>query len=256
VRGGLVCAVLLGCGRIGFLPSGGDANTGDGNVPGDLIPDAPTCPAFALLCDDFESGSLTTHWTRVDTAQGGTATITSTNPHTGSRSLEVDCPAQATPDAQAAPTLRIAPQTTGVLAVREWINSTTQMQHFDLVAQLETFPSQYSSAGGNDFGYWVSTELDPPPINMGPDHTSTPNVATPAPGTWTCVELVYTFAGAAGNAQIQIFVNETAVVDAPANKTNGASYNDIAIGVNRADSAGFHLFVDDVVIAQQRIHCN
>jgi hypothetical protein len=242
------CA-LLGCGRIGFVP--GDSRIGDGVGAEDMA--APSCPAGALLCDDFESGT-TAKWTRSASAQGGTATITSANPHSGALSLEVDCAAQAMNDCQGALELDFSPQTTGVLAVREWLNTTTTMQHFDLVAQVETLaPFQYSSAGGNDFGMWVSTELGPPG-NMGPDHTSA--TSTPAPGTWTCLELVYTFSGAAGAARIQMFVDEASVLDMPANDTNSATYNNVAVGISRADKAGFHVFVDDVVIANARIHCN
>lgn len=243
------CALLLGCGRIGFDPIG--SSIGDGAPPGDVT--APSCPAGALLCDDFESGT-TAKWTHQPSAQGGTTTVTSTNPHGGAMSLEVDCPAQAMNDCQGALELDFSPHTSGVLAVREWINTTTTLQNFDLVAQVETLsPFQYSSAGGNDSAMWVSTELGPPG-NMGPDHTSTTSV--PAPGTWTCLELVYTFSGSGGAAQIQMFVDEASVLDVPANDTSTASYNDVEVGITRADKAGFHGFVDDVVIANARIHCN
>lgn len=257
--GGLLslCVVVIGCGRIGFgLYAGSGAPPSDGTAPGDTDTGVspPSCPAFALLCDDFETGVLIPKWTRVDTALGGTATITATRPHFGSLSLEVDCPTQAMDDAQGAPTLRFPPQTSGVLAVREWINPSVPIVHFDLVAQVQTqSPFQYSSAGGNDLGMWVSTELGPPG-NMGSDHTST--TATPAPGTWSCLELVYTFAGGGGNARIQLFLDEALILDQPANDVSTATYNEMAVGVVRADHAGFHVFVDDVVIAKQRIHCN
>lgn len=251
MRGGGVawtCVALVGCGRIGFAPG---SNGGDGSPPGETV--APSCPAFALLCDDFESGDLAT-WTRVDTGQGGTAVVTTARAHAGTHALEADGPPQATSGAQGAPTLRFAAMTSGVLAVREWIDLMVPMQRFDLVAEMQTLsPLQYITAGGDDNAVWASSELGPPG-NVGPDHTST--TATPAVGTWACLEMVYTFASGASNATIQLFVDEMPVLDAPANDSNGATYNEVAIGIPRADKAGFHVFVDDVVIAPQRIHCN
>jgi hypothetical protein len=40
----------------------------------------------------------------------------------------------------------------------------------------------------------------------------------------------------------------------PANDAT-AAFTEVQVGIARGDEAGFHVFVDDVVIAEQRIGC-
>jgi hypothetical protein len=248
----LCCAVLAtSCGRIGFDVTGGrggDDVTTDGAL--DDGAGSPSCPAFATFCENFESGDLS-KWTYTDyTGNDTTARVVGTRIHGGSFALDADVPTGGQ-DHAASPVLTFAARSTGTLAVREWINAAQLIQNFNVVLVLPNDQTgQFVTVGGDDAGNWVSS--DNTAGNVLLDHRST--VATAPLDQWTCVELVFTFPQNATPARIQVFINEAAVLDQSSNDPSPV-YNGVGVGIPRADNGGFHVFTDDVVIADQRIGC-
>jgi hypothetical protein len=255
--------VLAGCGRFGFPHGGPDAGGDpiDGGVAADAAADATAgdaadvdappmaaCPGFATLCEGFEGADLT-QWTRLELYGPAMAEINGVRPRTGALGLEATVDAAATDDSAAAPTLRFPAITTGTLATRIWFNLDAPLEAFNLLVVFRNHQTgRYATAGGNNPGNWVATEQTPGGLF---DHNST--IATPPLATWTCVELVYTFPGPQAG-RIQLYVDDVAVVDVPANDAT-AAFTEVQVGIARGDEAGFHVFVDDVVIAEQRIGC-
>jgi hypothetical protein len=239
-----VCA-LAGCGRIGF----GDVNTGDGGSIGDAR------PCTALLCDDFETGDLS-KWSSPTVSMNATAVVNTKRPRGGLFGLEATIPASSSGGGIAAACLAYAPQASGVLAVREWINTPVPLVNFDLVAGVidqpacqATSPLRYATVGCDFSGMWVSTEFSP--VGGQVDHVTT----TPcAPiGQWTCIELDYVFGGPP--PRIRVFVNDATVIDAAASDPT-PSFSAATVGVQRAEAAGYQVFVDDVVIDTKHIGCH
>jgi hypothetical protein len=250
----LLCAVLsAACGRLAFeshdsgLADASAASDGDAADAGDA--DAlSACPPDALLCDDFETGDLC-RWSGLLLDGPATLDVDATQVHTGALALDATVAPAASDGGNAVPYLHLATaRSTGVLAVREWLSvaSTLQLFNMTIVMHNET-TNQFVAAGGNNTGDWVITDDD----GNGPtiDHQST--APTPAVGTWTCVELVYTFPP---DSRIELFVDDTLVLDTVPSDVAPA-FTDFQVGVGRADMTGMQVFVDDVVIADHRIGC-
>lgn len=245
--GACACA-LAGCGRYGFDAAGADLDAPPVGDARDADDGAPGCPGFALLCDGFEAGDLSL-WT--GPFQRGEAMMTFTDAHVRSGALALEAQMSASAEnGAAAVLLEIPAQATGTLAVRAWFHLARPLERFSLVLGFQNRGSgQYIMVGGDNDGEWVSTENTA--SQMLRDHHS--ERATPLVGAWTCVELVFTFPQA-GGSRIQLFVDEVAVLDEPGGDASPA-YTEIVVGGVRLEQAGAHLYVDDVVIARQRIGC-
>ncbi len=236
--------VLTGCGRIDF-----DARSDSGPVNDTTT--TVSCPAFAVFCDDFETGDLS-RWTRIATFGQGSAIVGSTRVRGGRFALESTVLASATPDGTQAPALTIQARTSGILAVRAWLNSPEPLINFDLVLSFVHQSSpQYVSLGGDGNGHWTSTEDGSP---AGLTNHMTSNADDAIIDHWTCVELVYAFLSGTA-AHIQAFADNSLVLDADAVDPTPI-FDDVLVGIPRADKGGYHVFVDDVVVADQRIGCD
>jgi hypothetical protein len=247
-----ICALgLAGCGRFGF-GGPGDAGNGvaDGAPDGAAIDGSAACPDFALHCDGFESGGLGA-WPVIRINGPGTASVVSTPVRTGSFALDAAVGAAMVTGGAAAPSFVFAERSTGVLAIRQWINLEVPMERFDLAAQLgNPATGQFVTMGGDNNGIWVSSDQDAGSVLT--DHVGT--MATPPVGVWTCVELVVTFPAGPTPGRVQVFADDVAVIDATIADPTPA-YTRAEIGVIRADRIGFAVGVDDVVIAAQRVTC-
>jgi len=246
------CIVLLvGCGRLQFDPLGtDDGGTGDGlsmiDAPDGAI--AGACPANALFCDDFESGVLIPPWSYYDMSGPSTVTPSTARPHSGMYSLHGTM-TQQTAEGQAATIYRFNSTSTGTLAVREWINQPVPMINFDLVMSLRQSP-RYLSVGANSLGNWVMTENVPMPAPMAGLHDHITTIPAPPVDTWVCVELVVQLS----SQKFQVYANGALIIDDILHEAMPA-YTEVSVGATRADMAGYEVFVDDVVIAPQRIGC-
>jgi len=224
--------LIAGCGRLSFDPPG----SGDGPIAG--------CVGSALLCDDFEGGDFA-RWSDTD-LNGGTVAVNTARPRAGSYSFEAFV-MSATSGGRAAARLLVSGPSTGVLAVRLWLNMPQPLVDFDHVIGLANRTEDaYVLVGGDFERHWVVTESTP--ATGLTDHTS--SVETPGLDTWTCVELVYDLDA----RRIGVFVAEALVLDM-ASVVAGA-LEIVHVGIVRADPAGVRVFVDDVVIARSRIGCS
>ena len=244
-----VVALAPACGRIGFDAGGIDPTGDGGNTSGDTMfgdGAAGACPAFALMCDDFESGALT-KWTRLEQVGLGTSGLQTNTTRSGTFAFAGNKMPSGNSGAQAL-VLDLTPQTTGVISVRQWIYAMDPIEDFDLVASVKNADDQnYTAVGGDAAGLWVVSEMR----NGGATVDTSTSIATVGPSTWTCVELVFTFGSP---PQVQVFVNDTMIVTMPGD-TPSPTYDAVTVGAVRGDQLGFHVLVDDVVIAHQRIGC-
>lgn len=227
----LALCVAAGCGRIAFDPVGGD---GGGSAPG--------CPAFAQFCDGFESGDFS-QWTGSDVSPGGTIVATQERAHSGSFAFAGTMPMQSN-GAAAAVLHDFAPISSGMLAVREWINTPVPIVAYDGVLDIYDVFQHYVLAAG-DSNRWVISENSPGGgLN---NYYATP---TPPLDTWTCIEVDVTFSP----PRFELFVDDTLALGMPA-ADPAPLYREISVGVARADLAGYSVFVDDVVQADRHIGC-
>jgi hypothetical protein len=248
-RGALGVIVLAGCGRFAFDPR---VETRDGDVgvalDGDAGDAAGACPPFALLCDDFESGTLNA-WTSASLNPGSSTLVVSQGVGRGGTfGLEANVLAGAG-GGKASPRLVFAPRSTGTLAVRSWVKSTTALTNFNLVLEIARGIDEYVTLGGDSGGNWVSSDL-----RMGGgfvDHFTTQPV--PTTDVWFCVELLFNFEPAPG--RIQGFADDVLVLDTTA-LAPAPIFDAVSVGSVRGDQAlGLHVYVDDVMIADRRIGC-
>jgi hypothetical protein len=241
---------LAACGRFGFSGVAHDAAANDVATATDTTTPGDTgggCPSFALFCDGFESGDLS-KWTGEDL--DGPQQVTTGARYTGMYGLDSDVGSAsgngAEGDAYVAPGNVFA---TGTLAIREWVYSPAQLINYVGTLEVTLGPpataSQYVEIIANDVGAWSLSEFGSAGLH---DHEG--SIATQT-ATWTCVEVDIVL-GSAPSASLYI----DGVVSTQGPMTNtGDSYDTIAVGVTRANAGGFEVYIDDVVIATQRIGC-
>jgi len=229
-------ALLAGCGRLGFDAQ--DAGT-DGNV-------AVTCPADAILCDDFETGDLSKWSHQVLNGIAPSVNVTTSVKHGGNHALQLSYPGGSGTSGTAAVAFPHMVNT-GTFAVREWVLSPDPLTKFDLVlTETNRTTNQFVTAGGNNSALWVSSEQNAAGLLI--DHDSSVPTAI---AQWTCVETVITLDAP---PQVQLFIDGAQVLSVPLDDMAPA-YTETQIGLARADQAGDRLYVDDVAIALSRIGC-
>jgi hypothetical protein len=235
-----VVVAATACGRVGFDPLSGDAADVDGARDG-----AQLCPASARLCDDFETGT-TALWSGVSTSPTATNTVSMTQVHGGRYALDANVPPTTMTEFSTV-FLDIPLQTSGVIATRQWIFAPATLAGFDEVVGLfdKTTMTQYFVFGCDNNANWTATERSA--ISGIDDHIGTTPCVT---NVWTCVELVYSFE----TRHALMYIDSALVLDAMVQDPS-PRFNDIEVGVVRANMVGFHLYVDDVIIADQRIGC-
>lgn len=236
--------VLAACGRVAF--DGVDAPSADAPSADAPSADAPSggCPAFSLFCDDFESGDFS-RWTFTDVDAPAVLVVANTTPFQGAFVLDANSPPNAV-SLQASANYHFAVRSTGVLAGRFYFQLQTPLANYSSMIGFYDGDDDYVAIGGDEDANWVASEES----TAGGLMDLRTTIATPPTGSWNCAELVYTFAP----AQLQLFVNGTAVIDVPST-VSGASFLRMLIGITRADAVGFHVLIDDVVLADQRIGC-
>jgi hypothetical protein len=239
---------VLGCGRFGFDAADppGDGRPGNSGDGGDA-PIAGGCPAFALFCEDFESGSLNTNTWTTEIVGSSTTMITTSQTHDGTYALDSQSGVQGSAGVSAI-ARPIGSHSTGTLAARVWVNAAVPIENFDLVLGFsDALDNNYTTVGGDQFAAWVSSEAR---TSSGTTdlHSTTPTTAN----QWTCVELVFAFGTP---PQVQVFIDDAQVV-AAAGVTPSPTYTHVRVGNVRGDNLGFHVFTDGLAVATQRIGCN
>lgn len=244
-RWGLVaCIVIAGCGRVHFA-SDPDADPSDASTS---LDGPEPCPPFATFCDGFESVGLGM-WSSVYTPSA--QMVDGVHVHTGRFALDAHVPPSGGTGGEGGPALMLAQTISGTFAVREWVYSEQPIINY--IGTVFVYSSanptgQYIEGLGDDVGNWAVTEDSP--VGMLHDHTGSTAAATNA---WVCVELVIAVGATASN-RMQLFIDGNLAIDA-AFDDPAPTYDAVAVGVTRANTAGFELFIDDVVFAAQRIGC-
>jgi hypothetical protein len=227
---------LAACGRVDF-----DATTGDGAAAYTFV-----CPSFASFCDDFETGDIS-KWGGSYRSPGGTLVVTTGGAHSGSHALDATMPAQGDGAESAVLEPIAGPPVT--YAVRVWAYQPQPLIHYDAVLLLRsTTALHFVNVSGGGTQTWTATEDGAGGLV---DHVSTQPVPT---NQWMCVELDVTVP-AAGAPSVEVSVDDVQVI-AGALSDVAPVYDEIDVGVARADAAGSRSIVDDVVVATQHIGCN
>jgi hypothetical protein len=210
--------------------------------------DAMPCPANGFFCDGFETGDVS-RWTSTYLSPMVTLDAENTNVHGGKFALDANVPAMATGGAIAAVVDQFPPLSQGTFAVRAWIYLPQPLIHFDSVMTMVQ-SGHVLTVDADDNSYWTFTEHTP--TGNPPDEHSTTLSVTNA---WTCIEVDYDFAKNGGAATITLYIADKAAFAAPA-ADPAAEFGELRIGISRADAAGDHVIVDDVVLATQHVGCN
>jgi hypothetical protein len=241
----VVAVVATACGRFGFGDGSVDAPPGAVDAS-DAIDALLACPLNAHICDDFETGTADA-WSGGDLSTNATLVVNGVRTHTGAYALDADVPPATATGGYALVHKTIPVQTTGVIAVREWVYALAPFNFFDEVVKLSLAPTtdRYMVFGCDNLNNWAATERSP--TTGITDHLSTVPCVT---GAWVCVETVYTLS----TGRAQFYVDSAIIVDV-AVADPAPQFNRVEVGVTRADSAGFHVHIDDVVIAPQRMPC-
>ncbi|HEU0029440.1 MAG TPA: hypothetical protein VFQ53_02320 [Kofleriaceae bacterium] len=215
--------------------------TGDGPVTGDApLPGA--CPAFALQCDGFEGTDLA-GWNLQISDPKGSLGLTDAISLAGGQALDATMPGLPSSGASAYVAREVPIGTTGMLATRAWINAPQTITNFSGVIIFDG-PGGYALVSGDNERRWSLSEQSLAGLF---DHQST--IATEA-NRWTCVELDYSFSP----RRVQVYIDDVLAIDITPNDPAPA-FTRAGAGVTRAPVAGFHVFVDEVVIATQHIGC-
>jgi hypothetical protein len=236
--------LACGCGRLGFATLG-DAAVGA--IDAAEAGDAPAaCPSFATFCDGYETGD-TSAWSQMFASAGGSLTVETATVHSGRFALHVIQPgASNSTDAETVHMLA-APQSTGVLTTRLWFYAVASLPanvgplnlHDGTLAHyafLMVYPNEA----------WTVSEQG---TNGLHDHQSTTLLVA---GTWTCLEVDYTFAPPA----YAVYVNDVLAISGAAADT-APSFDRVSLGAQNVAPAGANadMIVDDIVIADRHIGC-
>lgn len=251
----IVLVVACGACRAHFdaiVDAGRDGGVAD--TPRDSLHDtgldgtAATCPTFALFCDGFETGD-TSRWTSTAISPGASQMVQTAITHSGTYALRGTVPAGGVDGDAASVVKMFAQQSTGMLAVREWIYEEQPLSHYDGVIIFEdaTNPMPAVLVGGDASTLWDATETAA--TGSSTDHATTTTVAQ---STWVCVELDYTFGSP---STIALYIDDSAILQVAA-KDTAPAYGRLFAGAARAASTvGTDTILDDVVIAAQHIGC-
>ena len=245
----IVVALACGCGRIGFGVTGDGAAAHDGS--GDGVTTAATCPTFATFCDGFESGNLAA-WSGSAVSPGATLVVQSSIVHTGHYALEGMVPPSMTSGLAADANEDFPTQSSGIIAVREWVYTTHPLVSYQAVLSLLDVSSaarDYVDINGAANDTWTATEGDASGGALA-DDASTIAIAQ---STWTCLELDVALGTTLGST-LAVYVADQPVVKAMI-VTPSPTYASLTAGLERSDTSGGTVYADDVVLAAQHIGC-
>ncbi len=223
------------------------APAGDMGQPADLggvLPDGAValCPAGALFCDDFESGTFA-NWTQYGVKYGDMGSIapSMTRAAHGAWSAEARASGQSGMANYAEVEKDFTPRVAPPVAVRANVWSGQPLTGYTIALSVFDDNANGLSLGADGSGRWVVTE-DQATVA---DHTST--VATTA--GWHCLELVVD-----GGGMVSAYV-DGALVIGPFARNSTLPYGAFVFGIDRTVQSGTDLFVDDVAIAPARLYC-
>lgn len=216
---------------------------------------AAGCPAAAVFCDSFESGTtLGSAWTVDNTVAANTVSVVSTKAHSGSNSVHFTFTA-----ASCATFIdeKIGVTATGTVWGRLWMYPNTEADNGigvdPHVVYVEGEPEGFTghSATGvrplNTQSGQIAINVDPP------DNGPSANIPLPR-GAWHCFE--WEISGIGGNGSVALYMDGKAL--ATDMGTAIAAIGEMRIGYERynAGTTTGEMYVDDYAIGPTRMGCN
>ncbi|HEY2745538.1 MAG TPA: hypothetical protein VGL86_12970, partial [Polyangia bacterium] len=240
---GAACAPLPGDlgGPVDLAGASGDLGGGGATDMSIAI-----CPAGAIFCDDFESGTLG-KWDGASAKKdAGSLTVQSSIKAHGMFALRAIGNGSASPGDVYAEVEKDFTPTAPPFALRANVYFPATLAHFDEILALYENPSGSTNAftiGGDSSGFWVVAENE----SMAGDFES--DMVPTDGGKWHCVELVIDAAG-----MVDFYVDNHHLVG-PWQRTSAVSYSTLFVGVTRSVDADLTAYIDDVAIGPSRLYC-
>ena len=214
------------------------------------------CPPTALLCEDFEHPRDPSTWTVQDLPAGGIAAadIDTAQHHSGAHSLHAHIESPADVDGGITAEWTNAGPFPQPLYVRLYVYPVTPIADFEVFAELDQTSGDYpltslwlgSGGGVSSFGWIDSADMDP-------DANSDSITSPLALNAWTCVEWLVD-----ANAQtLEVWVNGQPAFP-PTTRPLPMSLDRFDVGAYVQTSlplTSYDVWIDDVIIDQQRIGC-
>jgi hypothetical protein len=211
-------------------------------TPNDLA--VALCPAGAIFCDGFESGSLS-KWTSssIKNDAGSLAVQSATKAH-GTYALKALANGAVGAD-EFAEAEKSFPPTAPPLALRANVFFPQTLQHYDdVIALYENGSSTNAfSIGGDNNAHWAVAENE----SMAGDFVS--DMVPTGAGQWHCIELVIDAAG-----MVTLFVDNHQLVG-PWPRTSQVTYSTLLVGVTRSVDTDYVAYIDDVAVGPSRLYC-
>jgi hypothetical protein len=219
------------------------------------------CPANAIFCADFESGSIPSAAVYFPAYQQSTIatymTVDATVAHGGSHSLKV------TPGSNFSQMLGVVTGTPTFwtrVYLRQDINTSTVMGHDTFVAATDADGDpnngEHIRIGEHSCQLELNRKSDDKEIlsdalNGSSNYTCGGGI-TFMPNTWYCVEALYD----GPNSTVRVFVDSTEVTALHVTDWGPYTYKMFKFGFENYGGTPRNLWYDDVVIAPQQVGCN
>jgi hypothetical protein len=222
--------------------------------PDDAAVDGGTCPANALMCDDFESGAFASPWVVMPATAHANVAVEGSRAVHGAFSAHVTTLNDSTGDQPYASRV-FGTVSSGTLALRAWVR----------VDQAFDGPFYFLMVGAAYNIGW-DTQAPSPGLqvyNLSGNGAYYPASAQLTVGKPTCVELVIDIVASPLSNRVRLFLDGSPVVDAQSAPAMAhPSITDVQLGVTYAsDNAGAltgtnSIWIDDLVIATAQVGCN
>lgn len=233
-------------GDSGGAEAGTDGTDADAAAGGDAG-GPPSCPAFAVFCDDFESGTFG-KW-RESTISGGAVTLVKGASPAGSSLVMLST--VSSDGGYAAMRAELPVMSSGTFAVRSYVYLSKPLAFDSGFLKL-----RQRTSSNEDMTLKAATagalKVDTDTSGSGADMIA----ASPAPiGTWFCLEWIVTLA-TSGRQRLRI--DDVDVVDAVEDTVgtlSGGPYDELEMGFTYSSGGSQEIRFDHVVVARQPIGC-
>jgi hypothetical protein len=204
------------------------------------------CPANAIFCDDFESGTLA-KWTSASVKQdAGSLAVQSALKAHGSYALKALANGASGADVYAEAE-RGFPPTAPPFALRANVYFPTPLGHFNQLIALYENPSgstnSFAIGGDTNSSIWEVSENQ----SLAGDRLS--DMVPTGAGQWHCVELVIDSAG-----MVDFYVDGHHLIG-PWARASAVTYSTLLVGVTRGVDPDYTAYIDDVAIGPTRLYC-
>jgi hypothetical protein len=234
---------------------GGGADSGSGAAVASSSDGGAGCPAAAVFCDGFESGTmLGSAWTVDNSVAANTVTVVSTKSHSGANSVHL------TFTGAVGTTFideKLGVTATGTVWGRVWMYPNTEADNGigpdPHVVYIEAEPAGFTGHSATGVRP-LNTQSGKVAINVAPpDNGPSANIALPE-GAWHCFE--WEISGIGRNGSVALYMDGTSL--ATDMGTAIAAIGEMRIGCERynAGTTTGDMYLDDYAIGPSRMGCN